>query len=132
MAEGVHTLNTDTLSVYLTNAAPDAVLDLVKADLAEIVAGGGYTGPVALTLVTSVLNVATYELAAADLTAAGAGAMVTATGAIGPFQHVILYNSGTVVKVGPLIGYWSYASPITMAAGETFEVDFGVTILTNT
>ncbi len=40
---GVHNLNTDTLKVYLTNAAPDAAADLVKADLAEISAGNGYT-----------------------------------------------------------------------------------------
>lgn len=31
-----HNLNTDTLNVYLSNATPDATLDTVKADLAEI------------------------------------------------------------------------------------------------
>ena len=130
--EGVHDLSTQALKVYLTNAAPDAALDAVKADLLEITNENGYTAPVTLTTVTSTLNGAVYELAADDLTAAGAGAMVTATGSVGPFQHVILYNDGTTAKVDPLIGAWSYPTAITMSAGEKFEVDFGATILTNT
>ena len=130
--EGVHDLSTETLKVYLTNVAPDAALDAVKTDLAEITNENGYTAPVALTSVTSTLNGAIYELAAADLTVAGAGAMVTATGSVGPFQHVVLYNDGTTAKVDPLIGAWSYATPITMSNGEKFEVDFGATILTDT
>jgi hypothetical protein len=130
--EGVHKFQSDTLKVYLTNATPDAALDAVKADLAEITNENGYTAPVALTGVTSTLNGATYELSAADLTTAGAGAMVTATGSVGPFQHVVLYNDTTTDKVDPLIGCWSYATPITMSNGEKFEVDFGATILTHT
>ena len=39
----VHDLNADTLKVYLSNAAPSASADSVKADLAEISAGNGYT-----------------------------------------------------------------------------------------
>ena len=36
----------ETLKVYLANATPDAALDAVKADLAEITNQNGYTGPV--------------------------------------------------------------------------------------
>lgn len=42
LAEQVHKLDTDLLKVYLSNTAPDAALDAVKADLAEITAGNGY------------------------------------------------------------------------------------------
>ena len=42
--KGVHQLHAagHTLKVYLTNATPDAALDAVKADLAEITALNGY------------------------------------------------------------------------------------------
>lgn len=40
---GVHNLDTGALKVYLTNAAPNAATHTVKADLAEIGAGNGYT-----------------------------------------------------------------------------------------
>lgn len=36
----------DQLAIYLSNATPDASLDAVKADLAEIATGNGYTGPI--------------------------------------------------------------------------------------
>jgi len=39
-------LNGDTFNVYLSNAAPSASLDDVKADLAEITNQNGYTAPV--------------------------------------------------------------------------------------
>ena len=130
--EAVHNLGSHTLAVYLTNAAPDAALDTVKADLAEIATGNGYTGPVALTGVTSGLNGTIYELTANDLTTAGAGPMVTASGGpVGPFQHVVLFNDSTAAKVDPLIGCWSYPQAITLNDGEKFELDFGATILTH-
>jgi hypothetical protein len=44
LGKGVHQLHAagHTLKVYLTNATPDAALDAVKADLAEITALNGY------------------------------------------------------------------------------------------
>jgi hypothetical protein len=44
LGKGVHQLHAagHTLKVYLTNATQDAVLDAVKADLAEITAQNGY------------------------------------------------------------------------------------------
>ena len=44
LGKGVHQLHAagHTLKVYLTNDTPDAALDAVKADLAEITAQNGY------------------------------------------------------------------------------------------
>jgi hypothetical protein len=116
----VHNLNTDTLKVYLTNAAPSASADSVKTDLAEISAGNGYTagGEDAQNTWSESGGVGT--LAGTDIT-------WTATGAVGPFQYAVLYNSSASDN---LIGWWDYASPVTLANGETFKVDFGASILT--
>ena len=43
VAEKQHNLGSDTLKVYLSNTTPNASTMTVKADLAEISAGNGYT-----------------------------------------------------------------------------------------
>lgn len=123
---GVHDLNTDTLRVYLTDATPDAAADAVRADLAEISAGNGYTagGP-------DVTN--TYSQTGGTGTLAGTDVTITASGgSIGPFRYVVLYNDTPTSPADPLIGWWDYGSSITLAAGESLTVDFGASILTVT
>lgn len=123
LAEKVHNLGADTLKVYLTNNAPDAAADAVFADLAEISAGFGYTaGGNAASISSSAQSGGTYKLVLADpatWTASG--------GSIGPFRYAVLYNDTPTSPADPLIGWWDYASSITLAAGETFTVDFDPT-----
>jgi hypothetical protein len=119
---GVHNLDTGALKIYLSNAAPSQSLDLTKSDLAEITNQNGYTAPVDVTGVWSESG-GTATLAGTDIT-------ITATGTVGPFQYAVLYNDTPTSPADPLIGYWDYGSPITLANGETFTVDFGASILT--
>ena len=119
---GVHNLDTGALKIYLSNTAPDAAADSVKADLAEITNQNGYTAPVDVTGVWA-LSGSTGQLSGTDVT-------ITATGAVGPFQYVVLYNDTPTSPADPLIGWWDYGSAITMANGETFVTDFGSTIMT--
>jgi len=118
LAEKVHNLGSDTLKVYLSNATPSASADLVKADLAEISAGNGYTaGGNQATISSSSQTSGTYKLVLADpatWTASG--------GSIGPFQYAVLYND--TAANDELIGWWDYGSAVTLNAGETFTVDF--------
>lgn len=123
VAEGVHDLGADTLKVMLTNTAPVAA-NSVFADLTEISAGNGYTaGGSTVTITGSSQTSGTYSLVGNDL-------VFTATGAVGPFRYAVLYNDTPVSPADPLIGFWDYASSISLANGETFTVDFGSTILT--
>lgn len=122
LATKQHDLNADTLSVYLSNAAPSVSLDLVKTDLAEISIANGYTGPVD-TLNTGAGATGTY-------TVTGTKAVVTATGAVGPFQYVVLFNDTSATD--RLIGYWDYGSAISLANGETFSVKFNNSDTTGT
>lgn len=122
LAEKVHNLSTDQVDVYLSNAAPDAAADLVKADLAEITNQNGYTAPVD-TQNTGAEAGGTYTLT-------GTKVVVTATGAVGPFQYVVLINQ--TAASDPLIGYWNYGSAVTLANGETFTIKFNNSDTTGT
>lgn len=128
LANGVHaaslTADTDVLKIYLSNVTPDAALDLIKTDLAEISAGNGYTAGGEDTL-----NAATE--ATGTITVAGTDVVWTASGgSIGPFQYVVLYNDTPAGPVDPLIGWWDHGSAVTLLDTETFTVDFGASMFT--
>lgn len=123
IAEGVHNLGTGTLKVLLSNDAPSGANDAVKADLtSELGTAGGYTsGGNTVTISSSAQSGGTYKLVLADTT-------FTATAAgIGPFQYAVLWNDTPSSPADPLIGYWDYGSPVTLADTETFTVDFDAT-----
>jgi hypothetical protein len=114
LAEKVHNLSSDELDIYLSNATPSASADAVKADLAEISTGNGYTGPQD-TQNTGAQTGGVYTLT-------GTKVVITASGAVGPFQYVVLMNQ--TAASDPLISWWDYGSPLTLASGETFTVKF--------
>ena len=125
LAEKVHNLGSDSLKILLTNAAPDVATHTVRADITELSTGGGYTsGGAAVTVTASSQTGGTYSLAqTADVT-------FTATTGFGPFRYAVMCNDTPTSPADPLICYWDYGSSITLAAGETFTVDLGSTILT--
>ena len=124
VAAGTHAgflnASTDVLNVYLSNATPSASADSVKADLAEIATGIGYTGPVDIQNAASQTG-ATITVTATDVT-------ITASGSVGPFQYAVIYND--TAASDPLVGWYDYGSAVTLAAAETFKVDFGASLLT--
>lgn len=121
-----HNLNTDALHVYLSNATPSASLDAVKADLAEIAAGNGYTADGIDTLNT-------FAESAGTGTLTGTKAVWTASGgSIGPFQYVVLMNFTQTSPLKPLLGWWDYGSALTLLTGETFSVKFNSSESTGT
>jgi uncharacterized protein (DUF2252 family) len=122
LANKVHALQSDTLKVMLCNTAPVAT-NSVKADLTEITAANGYSaGGNAAAYASDGQTSGTYKLVLADpatWTASG--------GSIGPFRYAVLYNDTPTSPADPLIGFWDYGSAVTLAAGETFTVDFDAT-----
>ena len=116
LAEKTHNLGSDTLKVMLTLTAPSASASNVKADLTEITAGNGYTaGGTAASITSSAHTTGTYKLVLGDV-------LFTATGAVGPFRYVVLYNDTATNK--DLIGFYDYGSSLSLASGDTFNVDF--------
>ncbi len=122
LASGVHQMQTGTshsFKVYLTNATPSASADAVKADLAEISGGNGYTsGGASAGTVTGAQTSGTFKLTL------GTDPSWTASGGtIGPFRYAVLYNDTPSSPADPLIGAWDYGSSITLQIGESFTVD---------
>lgn len=125
LAEKVHDLNADTLKVYLTNTAPDVAADAVKADLAEISAGNGYSAGGPDTQNTTSRSGGTTSVVGVDATITASG------GDIGPFRYAVLYNDTPASGVvDPVIGYWDYGAPVTVLDGESFALDFGSSLFT--
>jgi hypothetical protein len=104
------------IKIYLSNTAPSASLDAVKADLAEIGSGNGYTagGEDTQNTMAESGGVATVTCTKVVWTASG--------GTIGPFQYVVAYNDTSASD--NLISWWDYGSAITLQIGETFTVKF--------
>lgn len=122
LAEKVHNLDADTLRVYLSNTSPNVATHAVKGDLAEITNQNGYTAPVDTQNATSRTGGTT--------SVTGVDVVITATGAVGPFRYVVLYNDTPTSPADPLIGYWDYGSSISLANGETFTIDFSTSMFT--
>ena len=112
IAEKVHNLGSDTLTIALTNTAPVAT-NTQRSDLTEI----SYTNcsARAITTSSSTQTAGTYKLTLADLT-------LTATGTVGPFRYVVIYND--TATNDELIAFDDYGSSITLNNGESFLIDF--------
>ena len=118
VCEKKHDLGTDALKLMLTNTAPSAS-NTVRSNITDLSTANGYTngGATVGAPTSSAQTSGTYKLVLADV-------VVTATGAVGPFRYVVLYNT---VGTQPLIGWWDNGSSITLANGETFTTDFDPT-----
>lgn len=113
LAEKVHNLGSDTITVALTNTAPNAT-DATLSQITQI----SYTNCSSRALTTSASSQTsgTYKLVIDDLVLTASG------GSFGPFRYVVIYND--TAASDQLICYSDYGSSITVAAGETFTLNF--------
>lgn len=116
VAEKVHNLGSDQLTIALTNVAPTAANSLL-ADLTQITYTNLSTRN--LTTTSSAQTSGLYKLVVSDITLSSSG------GSTGPFRYVVVYNS--TAAGGPLIGWYDYGSSITLLSGESLTVDFDQT-----
>lgn len=112
LSEKVHNLGSDALKIALTNTAHTSTWTQLS-DLTQV----SYTNlsSRALTISSSAQTSGTYKLVLADL-------ILTATGAVGPFRYIYIYND--TATNDELIGYYDYGTSVTMANGDTFTIDF--------
>jgi hypothetical protein len=120
----VHDFADDTFKWYFTNTAPDAAADTQLSELpTEIANGNGYT--------TGGLT--------ADLSQARSGGqttvslaspvVLTATGAVGPFRYICLYND--TAANDEVVGYLDHGSNVTMANTDTYTIPAGALFTVN-
>ena len=113
--EGKHNLAGDTLKILLTNTAPVAT-NTIRSQLIEITAQNGYpSGGLALPVSSSAQTSGVYRAIVSDVT-------LTATGSIGPFRYIVIYNSTSATN--PLMCWYDYGSSLTLNTGESFLFDF--------
>mgnify|MGYP003668821939 CR=1 FL=1 len=115
LAEGKHDFSADQLRVALCDSEPTVGM-VALSELSEV----SYTNlsganPLNLTTSSSSQTAGVYNLVLADLT-------LTATGVVGPFQWVAVYN--TVPTGYELIGWAERSAAVTMQSGDEFVVDF--------
>jgi hypothetical protein len=123
LSEGVHNLGSNQIVVALSNTAPGsettpptgATSACILANVTQV----SYTNCSTRNVTTgaSEQTSGTYKLTLTDL-------VLTASGTVGPFRYVYLYNDTASSPADPLIGYYDYGSSITLANGETFTIDF--------
>jgi len=119
--EGMN-LGTDTLAVALSNTAPGSESTNPTGDSGGILANItqiSYTNCSSRTLTTtsSSQTSGTYKLVVADLT-------LTASGTVGPFRYIYLYDDTVTSPADPLIGLYDYGASVTLNNGDTFTLDF--------
>ena len=116
LAEKKHNLASDTLKVAFSDASnvPSASAHVKLADITTVSTAN--LDGVTLTKGSSGQTTGTYKYVPNDLT-------MTANGAVGPFQYVIIYND--TAANDELIAWYDYGSEVTLASGDTFKLDFG-------
>lgn len=113
-------VGSDSWKVALTNASAVAKTSFV-AGTDDLATGNGYTaGGNACTVVTAGQTAGTYTFALSN------PAVWTATGAVGPFQYAVLWDTTT----GTPVGQWDYGSAVTLQNTDTFTFTFPGNVFT--
>ena len=118
-------LESDQIAVALSNTAPGSESSNPTAD------GNGIIGNVTeisytncssrnITTTSSSQSSGTYKLVLADLT-------LTASGTVGPFRYIYIFDDTVTTPADPIIGYYDYGTSITLNNGDTFTLDFSPT-----
>lgn len=121
LSNGIHTFSTGNSQVFkvmLTNTAPVATNHLY-GDISgtELANGSGYTTGGTTTTMTDSTASGTEKVLAVDT-------VFTASGSMGPFRYVVVYNTTPSTPLKPLIAWYDYGSSLTLASADTFTVDF--------
>lgn len=110
----------DTYKIMLTNTDPTASATTYSSISAnELANGNGYTTGGATVTVSSTSQTSGTEKVVASVSSP----TWTASGSMGPFRYVVLYNS----TQGGLVAYWDFGSSLTMASADTFTAVFDAT-----
>ena len=113
----VFNLSSDQLMIALTNTLPVASTANQYSDITSPLATTNLSGgtPFNLTTTSYTQLSGTASLILADL-------VLTATGVVGPFRYMVLYDNAATNK--ELIGFYDYGTSVTLGNTDTFTLDF--------
>ena len=114
--EGVYTASTDQFTIALTtNANAPVATDSVLADLTEI----AYTNLSSrnITTFSSGQTSGTFTQLFTDL-------VLTASGAVATFRHIVVYNNTPASPLDPLLARYDFGSDLTLAASVTLTINW--------
>jgi hypothetical protein len=114
LAEKVHNLGSDTLTVALTASANAPVNTNTQLSNLTQISYANLSSRV-LNVTTSAQTGGTYTLDADDL-------VLTASGTVAAFRYVVIYND--TATNDELICWFDYGSDVTLLNGETFTIEF--------
>ena len=114
-------LGSASITVALSNTAPGdestpptgTAAECVLANVTQVAYTNCSSRVVTVTSVTQTAG--TVKAIYADLT-------LTASGAVGPFRYIYIYDDSSTND--ELIGYYDYSSSVTLADGDTLKLDF--------
>lgn len=122
--EGVYTASTDQFIVALTTQANiPLATNSVLADLTEI----SYTN-----LSTRNLTLSSSGQTAGLFTQLFVDLVLTASGAVATFRHIVIYNDTPTSPADPLLARYDFGSDLTLAASDTLTIDFTTSTYTLT
>jgi hypothetical protein len=121
IANKVHDFNSDTFRWVLSNTAPVLGTTFLLSNVTQISSGNGYTQMTdgANGIVVTVGFSRSGQITTVATTSSP---VVTATGAVGPFQYLILINDTPTSPLNPVVGWVTLTSAITMANTDTFTI----------
>jgi len=123
LAEKVFNLGSDTLKIALSNTAP-TLTHTQLSDVTQIAQSNGYTtGGETVSISTSSQSTGTYTLVGS-----GTVTWTASSGAMPEFRYLIFYDDDA--SNDELIGYYDHGSGLTLAEGDSYEVDCGATLVT--
>lgn len=122
----VHNLNADSLKCALSNSAPTASTGATISDITQIANGNGYSTGGSAASNSGGASGGTYTITGTNITWTSSGA------GMATFRYIVLYNDTPTSPADPLIGYWDYASGVTLAVGDTFTIQFNGGVSTGT
>lgn len=113
VANKVHNLGSDQLTVALTDSVPNATNHLLS-DITQI----SYTnlGSRNITTVSSAQTSGVYNLKLSTITMTASG------GSVAQFRYAVIYNS--TAAGGNLIGWYDFGSEVNLSNGDSLVVAF--------
>jgi hypothetical protein len=125
LSNKVYDGDSDTYRWTLSNTAPVLATTNLLSNITQISTANGYTqmtdGAGGLLATMSALS----SSGQTTTWAMSASIVLTATGAIGPFQYLIMVDDTPTSPLNPVLGWLNHGSAVTMANTDTYTIPSG-------